>query len=85
MKLIRYGTYLALNQELPQLNLNLLAEAFDQYVKADKPGKINPFLRDKWENLELVPPGQNLEVGATSGRMKSKSKSLKSAQVLRSS
>lgn len=85
MKLIRYGTYLALNQEQPQLNLNLLAEAFDQYVRADKPGKINPFLGDKFENLELVSPQQNLEVGATSGRIKSKSKSLKSAQVLRSS
>lgn len=85
MKLIRYGTYLALNQEQPQLNLNLLAEAFDQYVRADKPEKINPFLGDKWENLELVPPQQNLEVGATSGRIKSKSQPLKSSQVLRSS
>jgi hypothetical protein len=85
MKLIRYGTYLALNQEQPQLNLYLLAEAFDQYVSADKPEKINPFLRDKFESLELVSPQQNLEVGATSGRIKSKSQPLKSSQVLRSS
>lgn len=83
MKLIRYGTYLALNQGRSPLNLDLLAKAFDQYVRADKPEKINPFLGEKFESIEPVIPLNNLEVGATSLRTKSQSKSLSSSQVLR--
>lgn len=37
MKLIRYGTRLALNQGQEKLELAVLARAFDKYVQADKP------------------------------------------------
>ena len=83
MKLIRYGSYLAFKQNQPKLNLHLLAEAFDKSVCADKPEKINPFINDKFEKLEILSPKQDCEVGATSKRIKSKSKPSKSSQVLK--
>jgi tRNA G18 (ribose-2'-O)-methylase SpoU len=44
MKLVRYGTYLALNQNQEKLDLNILATAFEKSVRADKPEKSNPFI-----------------------------------------
>ena len=49
MKLIRYGTYLALEQQHEKLDNQILATAFDKYVRADKPGKVNPFTSDNFE------------------------------------
>ena len=83
MKLIRYGSYLALKQNQSKLNLHLLALAFDKSVRADKPEKINPFISDKFEKLEILSPQQDCEVGATSKRIKSKSLASKSNQVLK--
>jgi hypothetical protein len=84
MKLVRYGTHLALKQGQEKLDLNVLAIAFDKYVKADKPTKHNPFLTDEFlgdsqENLTFFKPTQ---VGATSSRIKSKKKTKKVSDVL---
>lgn len=43
MKLIRYGTLLALKQGQEKLALNVLANAFDKYVRADKPTRAKFF------------------------------------------
>ncbi len=81
MKLIRYGTYLALQQQKEQLDLNTLAVAFEKYVHADKPGKVNPFLSDEFELLK--PESKYLEsTGTTNNRLKSKQKKLKASSVL---
>lgn len=73
MKLVRYGTYLALQQHREQLDLDILAVAFDKYVHADKPRKVNPFLSDEFELQE--PEYKSLQaIGATNNRLTSKSK-----------
>jgi len=46
MKLIRAGTYLALTENSSYLNVSILANAFTQYVQADIPSQVNPFLVD---------------------------------------
>jgi hypothetical protein len=84
MKLVRYGAHLALKQGQEKLDLNVLAIAFDKYVKADKLTKHNPFLTDEFlgdsqENLTFFKPTQ---VGATNSRIKSKKKSKKASDVL---
>lgn len=81
MKLIRYGAYLALQQQKEQLDLNTLAVAFEKYVHADKTGKINPFLNDEFELTE--PESNYLEAtDATNNRLKSKPKKLRASSVL---
>ncbi len=85
MKLVRYGAYLALNQNQEKLDLNILATAFEKSVRADKPDKNNPFITDKFEIETVHSPTVDLEVGATNKRLKSKSKLLKAAQILRNS
>jgi hypothetical protein len=84
MKLVRYGAHLALKQGQEKLDLNVLAIAFDKYVKADKLTKHNPFLTDEFlgdsqENLTFFKPTQ---VGATNSRIKSKKKTKKASDVL---
>ena len=74
MKLIRYGTYLALQQHREQLDLGILAVAFEKYVHADKTDKINPFISDEFEIQEQKPQSTELTVGATNNRLKSKPK-----------
>ncbi|MEH2124254.1 MAG: TniB family NTP-binding protein [Nostoc sp.] len=85
MKLVRYGAYLALNQNQEKLDLNILATAFEKSVRADKPDKNNPFITDKFEIETVHSPTIDLEVGATNKRLKSKSKLLKATQILRNS
>lgn len=82
MKLIRYGTYLALQQHQEQLSLSILAAAFEKYVHADKTDKINPFINDEFELEEQKPRSTELSVGATNNRLKLKSKKLKASSVL---
>ncbi len=43
MKLIRYGTLMTLKQGQEKLDLNVLANAFDKYVRADKPTRAKSF------------------------------------------
>ena len=81
MKLIRYGTYLALQQHREQLDLGILAVAFEKYVHADKAGKVNPFLSDEFQLQE--PEAQSaLAIGATNNRLKSKPKKPKASSIL---
>lgn len=83
MKLIRYGTYLALQHHQEKLDLKLLSVAFEKYVHADKADKANPFNIDNFD-IELVSQSSiALEVGATNNRLKSKSKKMSASDVLR--
>ncbi len=82
MKLIRYGTYLALEQQQEKLDSQILATAFDKYVRADKSGKVNPFTSDNFE-VEFQSCTQlGLEVETTNGRLKTKSNKIKASNVL---
>ncbi|WP_193372265.1 hypothetical protein [Nostoc punctiforme] len=84
MKLIRYGTYLALSQGLEKLDLNVLATAFDKYVKADKLHKHNPFLTDEYllyeKQVYSLQEFSTLE--ATNQRIKPKTRSTKASDIL---
>ncbi len=82
MKLIRYGTYLALQQHQEQLSLSILAAAFEKYVHADKTDKIDPFISDEFEIQEPEARATKLTIGATNNRLKLKSKKLKASRVL---
>ena len=85
MKLIRYGTYLALKLRQEKLDSSVLAIAFDKYVLADKPHKKNPFLTDDVLLLiedSSVTVKSSTKEGATSGRIKPKKKALSSSDVL---
>ncbi len=83
MKLIRYGTYLALQQGQEQLDLITLATAFEKSVRADKPDKVNPFLTDEFELESVKQSPIDLEVDSTNNRLKPKSKKLPVSSVLR--
>jgi type II secretory pathway predicted ATPase ExeA len=83
MKLMRYGTYLALQQSREKLDLKILSVAFEKYVSADKPDKVNPFITDEFEVLELETSRQTLETGATNNRLRSASKPLKASSILK--
>lgn len=85
MKLIRYGTYLALQQGQEKLNLRIFAIAFEKSVRADKPDKANPFLTDELEMKEAKPSPIDLEVDSTNNRLKSKSQKLPLSAILRAS
>ncbi len=82
MKLVRYGTYLALTQEQENLGENILAVAFEKYVHADKPNKVNPFLSDDFEIKCEEKRINNCLVGATNNRLKPKSNIFKATDVL---
>ena len=82
MKLIRYGTYLALQNHKEKLDLKLLSIAFEKYVHDDKTDKVNPFSIDDFD-VELVNKSSSVEVGATNNRLKSKSKKMSVNYVLR--
>ena len=83
MKLIRYGTYLALQNCQEKLDLKLLSIAFEKYVHADKADKVNPFNTDDFD-IELAHKSSiAVEVGATNNRLKSKSKKMSANYVLR--
>ncbi len=87
MKLIRYGTYLALQQEREQLDLSILAAAFEKYVHADKTDKVNPFISDEFElqskeTQSKETQSKEVTIGATNNRLKSKPKKLKAVEVL---
>lgn len=73
MKLIRYGTYLALQQGKEQLDLSTLAVAFEKYVHADKPNKVNPFLSDEFKIYQPKSSSSEI-VEATSNRLRAASK-----------
>ncbi|MBO3457729.1 hypothetical protein G7B40_021415 [Aetokthonos hydrillicola Thurmond2011] len=84
MKLIRYGSYLAIKQGQEKLDLNVLAEAFNQHVLADKPQKKNPFITDDFLSdclMESELPTSPV-INATSNRVKPNKKKLRASDVL---
>jgi Cdc6-like AAA superfamily ATPase len=85
MKLIRYGTHLALKQGQEKLDFPVLARAFEKYVKADKLHKKNPFITDDFlldvEEYDSSQEDFN-RVGATNKRIQPKKKNLKASDVL---
>lgn len=87
MKLIRYGTYLALKQDKDRLDLSILAVAFEKYVHADKPGKVNPFLNDEFEIYESKFPFTELINDKINNQKadskKGKKQNLKASSVLK--
>ncbi len=83
MKLIRYGTYLALQHNREKLDLKLLSTAFEKYVHADKLDKANPFNVDDFEIDSIQKSPTMLEVGATNNRLKSKSKKMSASDIFR--
>lgn len=83
MKLMRYGTYLALQQNLEKLDLKLLAIAFEKYVHADKPAKVNPFLTDKFELEEFKTSRPTAEIEATNNRARHVSSTVKASSILK--
>ncbi len=84
MKLIRYGTHLVLKRGQEKLDLNVLASAFEKYVKADKPHKKNPFIEsdflDEVKNHSSI--SSNIKVKATNNRIKTKKKTTKASDIL---
>lgn len=85
MKLIRYGTYLALKHGQEKLDLNVLALAFEKYVKADKPSKKNPFIDSDFFNEvkdASLYTSTIAMVGATNKKIKPKKKTLKASEIL---
>ncbi len=83
MKLIRFGTYLALQSNQEKLDYSLLATAFEKVVRADKPNKLNPFVANE---LVIEPSNSspsNMVSDSTNNRLKSKSKKLLVSEVLR--
>ena len=83
MKLIRYGTYLALKQGQEKLDLNILGAAFEQYVYADKPNKVNPFVTDNFDIEQSNSSSTRQKLGATNKRIQPKSRKITSRDVLR--
>ena len=83
MKLIRYGTYLALKQGQEKLDLNILGAAFEQYVSADKPDKVNPFVTDDFELNQSHSAKTKQIIGATNNRLQPKSRKINASDVLR--
>lgn len=83
MKLIRYGTYVALKQGQEKLDLNILGAAFEEYVYADKPNKVNPFLTDNFDIEQSNSDRTRQKIGATNNRIQPKSQKLTSKDVLR--
>ena len=85
MKLIRYGTYLALKHGQEKLDLNVLALAFEKYVKADKPNKKNTFIDSDFLNevkdASLYTSTMAM-VGATNKKIKTKKKTPKASDIL---
>ncbi|MEL6930221.1 MAG: hypothetical protein AAFO95_16520 [Cyanobacteria bacterium J06600_6] len=73
MKLIRYGTYLALQQDKEYLDISILAVAFEKYVHADKPDKMNPFLSDEFD-LPEIKKAHSEFTDATNNRLRSAKK-----------
>lgn len=84
MKLARYGTRVALKQRLEKLDLDVLAKAFDQHVRADKPHKTNHFKNERLD-FEITPAeaGTMTGIKATNSRIKGKEQVLTAADVLR--
>jgi hypothetical protein len=54
MKLVRGAAHLAIDRSLDQLDLELLAEAYDERLAARVPSRPNPFIEDI-EKLEAQP------------------------------
>lgn len=83
MKLVRKAAIAAIERGSKKLDRDLLAEAFDEHVKADKPGKINPFscevrLRDYTKEMTETPKGDK----ATNRRVKPSKKKQRAGEVL---
>ncbi len=54
MKIVRRATELSLRQAEERLTLDLLAEAYDDRLRANHPDRVNPFREDKTK-LKIVP------------------------------
>lgn len=82
MKVIRLAAELAIKRSLKTIDLEVLAEAYDERLKADQPEHQNPFDTDK-SRLKIIPfdePVPNLV--ATGGRSTAKLVSERSSAVL---
>ncbi len=70
MKVLRRSAELAIDQGLNQLTLDILADAYDDRLRADHPEKENPFRLDK-SKLKIVPYNEpEMNFAAVSGRSK---------------
>ncbi len=85
MKLIRQAAIAAIEKGLEKLDLELLSEAYDAHVRADKPGKINPFNCTTFriaDYKDKTPPEGPKGQRVTNRRSKPKKRQLKASDVL---
>lgn len=84
MKLIRKAAIAAIERGLEKLDLDLLSEAYEEYLKADKPGKTNPFMDEVFYLSDHFDQQNKSDQGtrATNRRIKGKSKKTKASDVL---
>jgi hypothetical protein len=80
MKLIRRATEFALEESLERLTLHILAQAYDDRLRADRPNKKNPFCCDKTE-LKVVQSSPNIQ--STGRRLKPKRREERASEVLK--
>lgn len=85
MKLIRHGTHLALKQGQEKLDLNVLSNAFEKYVKADKRCKRNPFIESDFLNelkdVSFYTSSTDM-VGATNHKNRVKKRNPRASDIL---
>lgn len=86
MKLIKRGTSIALERHEERLSNEIMAEAFDLHVRADKPRKINPFVCSKQEverALQAIEVDEKTASLGVSRRLRNTKKEPKAGQILR--
>jgi Cdc6-like AAA superfamily ATPase len=82
MKVIRRATELALDRGLEHLPLDVLADAYDDRLRADCPGGGNPFRAGK-ERLQIIPFDEPaLKFGSASGRSRRAERGERASDVL---
>jgi Cdc6-like AAA superfamily ATPase len=82
MKIVRRATELALERGIEHLSLDVLADAYDDRLRADCPGRVNPFLMDK-ARLKIIPFDEPaLRFGSSNGRSRRAEKWERASDVL---
>ena len=85
MKIVRRAAELALDHSTELLTLTVLAEAYDDRLRADHPGRTNPFRANK-KDLKVIPLDSSMpEYLVKSSRLKSTSKTETASAVLKKS
>lgn len=83
MKIVRRATELALDRGMESLPIEVLSEAYDDRLRPDHAGRVNPFTVDKAE-LKIKPFEEYVhDFRATNGRSKPKGKPEKASDVLK--